>query len=540
MSDSIQAAIDALQNAPPAPAGPVAPDAVANAIQMLQNPTQSAPVSPTPNTSATPAALSWSDVPGAALSNIPSSAMNFAQGIGQAVMHPINTIGSMGDAVVGGLQNALPKALVDYMNSSGIPMQPGAQQRITDTASNVGHFYKNRYGSIEGLKNTLATDPVGAAADASTVLAGGAALAPRTSALADALRTASTYTNPVTPIAAAASRAMNAGGFLAKHILGLTTGVGPDNIANAFNAGKTGDTSFWSNMSGNVPMTDVLDAAQQNLAKMKQASSAAYRSGMVDISNDQSVLNFSKIDDAVNHASDVGVYKGQVKNPAAADAIQAATEEVNKWKALDPTQYHTPEGMDALKQTVGGILENIPYNQKAARLGVGNIYAGIKSTIADQSPTYAKVMQIYSDASDLTNEIQRTLSLNPSASVDTALRKLQSLTRNNVNTNYGYRASLANALQTQGGTDLMPALSGQAMNSWLPRGMAGQGGALATTGAALMHSPYMAFALPAESPKAVGALSYGLGQVANLASKIPVTSYQARLAALLAGQAGQQ
>ena len=58
------------------------------------------------------------------------------------------------------------------------------------------------------------------------------------------------------------------------------------------------------------------------------------------------------------------------------------------------------------------------------------------------------------DVLDLVNQIQKSLSLNDKASVDTAMRKLQSLTRNNVQTNYGQRVKLAEELSKYGGQDI--------------------------------------------------------------------------------------
>ena len=60
-------------------------------------------------------------------------------------------------------------------------------------------------------------------------------------------------------------------------------------------------------------------------------------------------------------------------------------------------------------------------------------------------------MQEYSSRSDMIDEIGRTLSINDRAATDTTLRKLQSTTRNNANTNFGYRASLVDELKDAGG-----------------------------------------------------------------------------------------
>ena len=94
------------------------------------------------------------------------------------------------------------------------------------------------------------------------------------------------------------------------------------------------------------------------------------------------------------------------------------------------------------------------------------------------------------------------------------MRKLQSLMRNNVQTNYGNRLNLATALENQGGVELMPALSGQALNSWTPRSLAAQGGGLATA-LMSMSNPATLAALPLQSPRLVGSLAYGAGRLAS-------------------------
>jgi hypothetical protein len=197
--------------------------------------------------------------------------------------------------------------------------------------------------------------------------------------------------------------------------------------------------------------------------------------------------------------------------------------------------------MDALKQRVGAILEDIPYGTKARTVAEG-IYNSIKSTINEQAPVYSKVMKDYSESTDLIKEIEKSLSLGNKSSVATGLNKLQSLMRNNVNTNYGYRQELANKLMESGGNDLMPALAGQALSSWTPRGLVGQGldvsallGTALTGGA---HIPATAATMATTSPRLMGEVSYKAGQAA---SKLPtMTEEQKNLARLLMIRAEQE
>lgn len=302
----------------------------------------------------------------------------------------------------------------------------------------------------------------------------------------------------------------------AKNTLGMTTGVGAEPISQAFKAGKAGNKTFLDNLKGDVQLTDVLDSAKSGLQAMNAAKQAEYRSGMVPIKGDQSVLSLAGISNAVDDASKVATYKGQVKNESANAAVEKMRAVVDEWKALDPTQFHTPEGLDALKQKLGGILEGIPFNEKSARMAAGKVYNATKSEIESQAPTYAKVMKGYQTASDQISEIERALSLGDRASKDTAMRKLQSLMRNNVQTNYGNRLSLANTLESQGGVELLPALSGQALNSWTPRSLSGQIGSGATALTALSN-PLALGALPFQSPRLVGSLAYGAGRLSGVA-----------------------
>lgn len=300
----------------------------------------------------------------------------------------------------------------------------------------------------------------------------------------------------------------------AKHGLGLATGVGAEPVAQAFRAGKAGNREFVENMRGEVPIDDILARAKSGLENMRAARSAQYRSGMVPIANDKSVLSFDGLDKAFQEAAGVATYKGQVKNETAAGAIARMRQAVDEWRQLDPTEFHTPEGMDALKQKLGAIMESIPPTERGAKLAAGKVYNAAKSTIDDQAPTYAKVMRDYSKQSEQITEIERALSLNDRASKDTAMRKLQSLMRNNVQTNYGNRLALAEGLEQGGNVELMPSIAGQAMSSWTPRSLAGQVGG-GVTGLMALQNPLMAAALPFQSPRAVGEMAYGLGRLSG-------------------------
>lgn len=298
---------------------------------------------------------------------------------------------------------------------------------------------------------------------------------------------------------------------LTKNTLGMTTGAGAETFGTAFQAGKQGGTSFLDNMRGNVQMTDVLDSAKDALSKMRVDRGNQYRSGMVDIANDKSVINFAPIDKAVQSLKTMGSFKGQTINKNAAGTVDEIAGLVDNWKGLDPAEYHTPEGLDALKKAIGDVRDATQFGTPG-RKAADAAYNAVKSQIEFQAPTYSKVMREYSQASEALTEVEKALSLGNKAAADTSMRKLQSLMRNNVNTNYGNRLNLAKTLEDNG-ADILPAVAGQAASSWTPRGLQG----LAATGAGMasMMNPATLAALPFTSPRLMGEAAYGLGALSR-------------------------
>jgi hypothetical protein len=148
-----------------------------------------------------------SEVPGEAISNLPASAKRFAGGIYEAVTNPIQTISGVLDVGAGALQKVLPDSVVNFVNQ--FEGNPNAAVRAVEAANAVGGMYKDRYGSYEGIKRTLAEDPVGAVADLSTLLTGGSAatssIAPRVS---QGLQTAAVATNPLSVVTKPAQAAL--------------------------------------------------------------------------------------------------------------------------------------------------------------------------------------------------------------------------------------------------------------------------------------------------------------------------------------------
>jgi hypothetical protein len=154
-------------------------------------------VTPAPaSVSEIPAARNYSlsDVPGAALRNVPKSAVEFGKNVVEPFISPVQTFKGLGDVLGGVMEPVTP----DFMYSDE------ALKNAKAARAGVADFFANRYGGYENLKRTVAEDPIGFLGDLSTVLTGGAVGAGKLGATstAGALTKAATYTNPLTPIAA--------------------------------------------------------------------------------------------------------------------------------------------------------------------------------------------------------------------------------------------------------------------------------------------------------------------------------------------------
>jgi len=330
--------------------------------------------------------------------------------------------------------------------------------------------------------------------------------------------------------------------------LGMTTGAGEEAIGQAFQAGKTGNQTFLQNLKGEVPTAEVLDQAKEALANIRATRMAGYKEGIKTTMPNQEIvagkalpIPMKRLDfEPITSKLDETIQSLKVETPTTSK-FKIGKEELSKVKELesivgewkkDPT-LHTAEGLDALKQRLDALYPESPMQRQAQR-AITSVRNAVKDTIVSQDKNYAKTMKAYEESLTMEREIERALSLGDRASADTAIRKLQSLTRNNANTSFAYRKELANALKTQGGEDLMPALSGQALSSWTPRGLAGQGTALGigATGA-LTVNPGAAALLPLTSPRTVGLGAYGMGKIAGKVPSSNITNEQKRLIELL-------
>ena len=313
------------------------------------------------------------------------------------------------------------------------------------------------------------------------------------------------------------------------YVLGGTTGAGSQAFKEAYKAGQQGNTKLLENMRGEISAEEVLNDAKTALANMRATRQDVYRQGIETTKKGQIFYKFEPIENKLNEelktlkVSNLGKEMPLV-GEAELNKVNELKTEVEKWKKTP--ELWTASGLDGLKRRLDAIYpENLPQAQRIISAVRNKVYDHIVSL----DPNYAKTMKAYEEAIKIEQQIEKSLSLGKKTANDTAIRKLLSLSRNNANTNFGYRQELANTLQTQGGKNLEPALAGQALNSIAPKGLVARGSlsGLGITSAGTLNPALLGLA-PLSSPRLMGESAYKAGQLSNA-----ITPQQRNLARLL-------
>ena len=505
--------------------------------------------------------MDWQTTLATSASNLPSSAMKYGKELYEAVTNPVETAKNIGMVAAGGLKNITPEFIQKFITS--ISSEPGQIDQAVQMANAVGGEYAKKYGSVEGFKQALASDPVSVIGDMSILLTGGGSVAAKMPGIARAGEIAATAGRAIDPLNLAA-KAVTKPLQLAESLaitpaLGASTGAGAEAIREAAKAGAAGGSkaeAFLEQLRGNAPIENVVNTARDAVAELYRNRSDAYTSGMTGATGSKAILDFAPIDAAITKAEKIGTFEGISIRGNAANALKEIKDKIQEFKANPSPNTKTIEGFDKLKQAIGDIQQAQPYGSPARKVA-DELYNAVKNQIVKQAPEYGKVMSDYENASALLKDIQGTLSINPKANVDTSIRKLQSVLRNNANTNYGRRVDLAKELEATGvpgAETIFPQIAGQMLSSKLPRGI--QGGVLPSMagGAAYyggLTNPATLAAVGAgvlaSSPRFVGEAAYYGGKAAettkmladalkNYTGKLPIDPYTLRMLATKLGQ----
>jgi hypothetical protein len=381
--------------------------------------------------------------------------------------------------------------------------------------------YVQAYGDKQAFLKTLATDPARILSDIALIAAPAAGMPGRVGQVA---RVASAL-DPVQTTINAAGLAGRAG----LHALDVTTQTGEGVMREALRTGFEGGTqspAYRTALRGEVPMEDIVGAANDALNTQRQAMMADYRATQGHWSNATRPIPFTDINRAqADVFNSIRTRSGSNVHMKVSEAdgrrIQNLFDIVAEWRN-DPTT-HTIEGLDGLKQRLRNEIDfrnDSPQVVRAAQ----QLTNAVRNTVSSNAPpAYRAAMRAYGEASQAIENLERAFGLGRKGNIQTAMSKLQSAMRNNANTQYGHRNQLLGRLDEAAGTDLRATLAGHASSSLAPRGIArGVLGAGAPLGLGMLAgaaTPLTAGAAAAglamTSPRLMGEALHGIGRVAG-------------------------
>ena len=470
--------------------------------------------------------------------NLANSAGNFLGGIGNAIMHPIDTVTNLGKTAIGLGGQALNATKLT--NFSGDNIQ---------AAQNIEKFFVERYGSLDKLKQTAYQDPMGFLADASVFLTGAGGAIGKVGELADVSKVADVgnvvskmgeIANPINIAGKAINNPVTrgVGGFIgdqAANILGTTTGAGGSSIKGIINAAREGSPEAINASRGAISDSQIIQTAQDALDNLKQSRNITYQEQLAKVKG---------IGDQVDFRPTLEEFNTQLKNNGItvtkdglnfekARGFQTSSEQAvlqntyNKLKSWGEIPINnTAFSLDTLKQQLGDFYEQA--NGKARP-----IIAQVKSSLSDilkQNPEYKNLVEPYESTSKLIDEMKAGLvSKNP----ETTLKKLTKA----VSQDNEYRKNLIQELQKSApnGENIQQQLAGLNMQGWVNKSK------FFTTFqelGSLLH-PALLSTFLGSSPRIVAEFMNGLGWSAG---KIDTAlsflkTYKAATAANVAGRA---
>lgn len=488
---------------------------------------------PDPDPTPTPAKKDYTDVSlgqvaEEAVSGFGASAKREAMAIWDAVSSPIETAKTVGQLGYGILQNTLPDEVVQLI---------GEDEESQQLASAVGEYVADRYGGIENIKRTVATDSAGFMADLAGVLSGGATIAAKVVATAakagrgaklvgvpaalEKFAKNASRIDPITSGLLVAGKIAKVGNkkLIAPAVattLSFTSGTGREAVSQAYKAGKEGGDAvkrFRDSLTGKADPTEVVANARFNLDILYKQRRRNYLEGKANLKDTNLSL-------APLRAKLIELQNIRTTNASTIEAAEKAAEILQR---AEKQNYKSLADFDELKRTLNS--ESMNYTGEA-RSALSQMAELVRKSIDDVDPNYGKVMKSYENASKTIQEIEKALSVGNNKTAEVALKKLLTSMRDGVSTNYGQRLNLAQELEgVTGGKKFMSQLAGQELSSVVPRGLQGRvTSALATGGAAYgvgagMLSPSSLLPLALASPRFVGEASQLAGRTARRAQQ---------------------
>ena len=431
------------------------------------------------------------------------------------------------------------------LSKSVASLIPGIEGDDTQARA-VGKFFKDRYGSLENIKKTFATDPVGMLSDVSIIFSGGAMLPGKVGKVSKI----ASKVDPVNVVGYGVNKASQGAGAIIKPTLGMVTGAGEEAITTAIKAGQDSgpkgliglnksqkQSDFIKNLTGKEEILNIVEDVQGEFGNLVKNKRDAYNTDIAKLELDKQKIDFKNVQDEILKYAESKEFGGV---SSLADDSQKILDDILSEVAIyekNPA-LHNAKGMDMLKQKINDMWQ--PTGPRGAKDVVIQTRTIIENSISNKVPGYKKVMKDYKVASKLEDELKDALSLGNNAKASTTLKKLQSTLKNNTTTNLGQRRQSLSKIPGLENKNVIERLAGQALSSRIPRGVQ----AVGATGAGLLGlggvganliNPLALTGLLSTSPRFVGRVANTYGK---LQPAITPTLRASRVAATLGANRG--
>lgn len=443
--------------------------------------------------------------------NAPSSLVHLGENLFNAFRHPIDTLGGVGNAALGAVQEGVQK-------TTGVDLHDEQARRTYNALSDA---LKERYGSLDNLQRTATNDPAGFGADVLSILEGGAGALGKTAELNSVLsKTAEIATAPARATGSAIGRVVG-------EAEGVATGAGYGAIKEGMKAAMEGGDkaqAFIDSVRGVITPEQIVTKAKEALGTIidnrredYQTRLEGLKTNTTEFSHAPLIKTFDSLLDKFgvfldekgaldfSRSPGLGRYQSQVKQ---------ILQTLQDWgsRAGD----NTVVGIDKLKQVIEDFRIGTP-DAKRFDSFVTTLKKEAQGLIRNE-PGYSELVGNYQKSSGLITEIQRGLSLGDKNMLDMAFRKLTSALR----TNNEFRRQLVQELDDVSGGTLSSEIAGQQLGEWLPRGLMrviGSAGGVATLARGTSIIPIL-FTAALTSPRVIGELINGLGLAKNVSAPL--------------------
>lgn len=480
-----------------------------------------------------------------AVKNVPASAYNLMAGIAAL---PIDAVRSVVSRTPQGTTKTTIDLVKDLAAAAGVGDADGK------TLAAVGDALQERYGSLENIKRTMITDPVGFAGDVSLIstaagatmkVSGLTPLGEITSAvgskldplsfLVESVRgTAPSVRDAIRTRAPALPEVGETARDLTASAVGFPSGIGGETVSALYRAGRTRPIGaaptapYEAAVAGMREPESVtrktVDLATQSVRNLRNLASEQYRAARREFGAQAQPINFDDVRQTIQELrpEDYGTFsrKNMPASHKAWETMRDMVEEKAEAIRKNPAEAD-PLSIDLFKKRLyerGSKVGN-QFDSDAARIA-RDAYQGVRQKLVEADPLYEQMMKNYEDAQDELFQLESTFSLGgKQVRTDTANRKLLSIMRNDANTNYGERMSRGMRLAQLDPTgQLVPMIAGQMASSFTPRGLGGAGlgvGYGASTLFGVPLSPGAILGVPSMMPRVVGEAALGAGRVAG-------------------------